>query len=163
VKYNLADELVKRIICGERPLDGPPDSAAAPASNAARVDRPDAASTSAPHVSDRGCTDGDASSSSVQNCRLARDVSQQVADANRSPKAARWAPNDAAPSSSSRPDDVEPLIQGLKSRLPTPVWPQAPQDQLEDWWLALDSYTALERDGQGKRTQRKMRRKKTEN
>ena len=39
-RYNLTDELVERIIGRKRPRDGPPDSAAAPASKAARVDSP---------------------------------------------------------------------------------------------------------------------------
>ena len=50
-RYNLADELVERIIGRKRPRDGPPDSAAAPASKAARVDSPEAASTSAARAS----------------------------------------------------------------------------------------------------------------
>ena len=57
-RYNLTDELVERIIGRKRPRDGPPDSAAAPASKAARVDSPEAASTSAAHASDRISADG---------------------------------------------------------------------------------------------------------
>ena len=57
-RYNLADELVERIIGRKRPRDGPPDSADPPASKAARVEsqaaeKPDAASTSAAPDSDR--------------------------------------------------------------------------------------------------------------
>ena len=50
LKYKLADELVERIIGVKRPLDGPPDSAAVPASKAARVYRPDEARTAGTHL-----------------------------------------------------------------------------------------------------------------
>ena len=114
---------------------------------AARVDRPDAASTSAAHDSDRISTDGDRAGSdristdgvlagsNVQNGNGERGESEEDAGADRSPKAA----TEPGSPSSFCPNDVEQVIQALKTQLPEPFWPPRP-DRLQDWMPALERY-----------------------